>query len=317
MNAQPVLVVGATGFLGRQVVDALLDRGRSVRALVRPRSDAAALRAKGVEIVRGDMLDPRSLRAAMTDADAAVSSAVGYTRRTTSTTVDTDTVGNRNLADAAKATGLRRFVFTGILKSEAAPEVPHFLHKTQAEAYLAGIGVPFVSVRPGAYLDQVMGMAPGHGPKSGRVWSFGSPDVPMTWVLSRDVAAGLAAAVDADAGDAERVELGWDRPVTMRQVAALSSAQLGKAVKVTSIPWPVLNIAMAALGRVDSRAADSRAMFAFFQTGRFVSDPARHAQVLGPVPTAEDAISRWLGNPSLVQQDGDELHSAGAGSRTD
>jgi uncharacterized protein YbjT (DUF2867 family) len=37
-----VLVVGGTGFLGRQVVDALLGRGNSVRALVRPGSDAAA-----------------------------------------------------------------------------------------------------------------------------------------------------------------------------------------------------------------------------------------------------------------------------------
>ena len=99
----------------------------------------------------------------LTGADAAVSSAVGYTRRTTSTTVDTDTVGNRNFADAAKATGLRRFVFTGILKSDEAPEVPHFLHKTQAEAYLAEIRVPYVSARPGAYLNQVMSMIPGHG----------------------------------------------------------------------------------------------------------------------------------------------------------
>lgn len=140
-SSQPVLVVGATGFLGGQVVDALLARGKSVRALVRPASDATALEAKGVQVVRGDMLDRPSLEAAMTGADAAVSSAVGYTQRRKT---DTDTTGNRNLADAARATGLRRFVFTGILASEQAPDVPHFLHKTQAEAYLAQLGVPYV-----------------------------------------------------------------------------------------------------------------------------------------------------------------------------
>lgn len=291
---QPVLVVGATGFLGGQVVDALLARGKTVRALVRPASDATALQAKGVQVVRGDMLDPPSLEAAMTGADAAISSAVGYTRRRTGSTVDTDTAGNRNLADAARATDLRRFVFTGILASDQAPEVPHFLDKTRAENYLAELGVPHISVRPGAYLDQVMAMTPGHGPASGRIYSFGSPDVPMTWVLSVDVAAALAAAVDADADNAEHIDLGWDRPVTLRQVADLSAAQLGTPVKVRHIPWPLLNTLMGVLGKVDSRAADSRAMFAFFQTGRFVADPIRQAQLIGPVPTAENAVARWL-----------------------
>lgn len=298
-DSQPVLVVGATGFLGRQVVAALLERGRHVRALVRPGSDAAALQSQGVEVVRGDMLDPASLRAAMTGADAAVSSAVGYTRRRTRTTQDTDTTGNRNLADAAKATGLRRFVFTGILASDSAPEVPHFRDKTRAERYLTEIGAPYVSVRPGAYLDQVMALAPGHGPASGHIWSFGSPEVPMTWVLSGDVAGGLAAAVNANADDGEHIDLGWDQPVTMRPVATLSAAQLGKPVKVRHIPWPLLNTAMRVVGRLDARAADSRAMFAFFQTGRFVADPTRQAQVLGPVPTAQDAVARWLrGQPT-------------------
>lgn len=292
--SSPVLVVGGTGFLGRQVVDALLARGRSVRALVRPTSDTAALTARGVQVVRGDMLDPASLRVAMTGVDAAVSSAVGYTRRHSRTTAETDTTGNRNLADAAAATGLRRFVFTGILQSDQAPQVPHFLDKTRAEEHLAQRGVPYVSLRPGAYLDQVMAMSPGHGPRSGRVWSIGSPDVPMTWVLSADVAAALAAAVDADAGAAERVDLGWDRPVTLREVAALAAAELHRPVAVKHLPWRLLDPLLAVAGRLDARAADSRAMFAFFQTGRFVADPTRQAALLGTVPTAQDAVHRWL-----------------------
>lgn len=297
-TSSPVLVVGATGFLGGQVVDALLARGKTVRAMVRPSSNAAALEAKGVQVVRGDMLDRASIEAAMTGADAAISSAVGYTKRKSATTVDTDSAGNRNLADAAKATGLRRFVFTGILASDQAPEVPHFRDKTRAEDYLTEIGVPYVSVRPGAYLDQVMAATPGGGPASGRLYSFGSPDVLMTWVLSSDVAADLAAAVDADqSADGQRIDLGWDRPVSINQIAALSAAQLGTPVKVRHIPWPLLNVGMRLFGAFDSRSEDSRGMFAFFQTGRFVADPTAHERFLGPVPTAENAVSRWLRPP--------------------
>ena len=73
-----VLVVGATGDLGGRAVDALLARGKHVRALVREETDPSRLAAKGVEIARGDMLDPASLERAMTGSNAVVTSAAGY-----------------------------------------------------------------------------------------------------------------------------------------------------------------------------------------------------------------------------------------------
>src|SRR2546428_13029234 len=76
-----VLVVGATGDLGGRVVDALLVRGKHVRALVREGTDPSRLAAKGAEIARGDMLDPASLERAMSGSHAVVTTAAGYTRR--------------------------------------------------------------------------------------------------------------------------------------------------------------------------------------------------------------------------------------------
>ncbi|MFE4534685.1 NAD(P)H-binding protein [Streptomyces scopuliridis] len=105
-TTHPVLVVGATGALGGQVVDELLRRGKNVRALVRPASDASKLQQKGVEIARGDMLDVDSLIAAMTGADAVVTTAAGYTRGDKKAR-DIDTTGNANLAEAAHRAGVR------------------------------------------------------------------------------------------------------------------------------------------------------------------------------------------------------------------
>lgn len=58
------LVTGATGFLGRHLVDVLLEQGASVRALVRPAGDAAALRGRGVDVVLGDVTDDEAVRRA-------------------------------------------------------------------------------------------------------------------------------------------------------------------------------------------------------------------------------------------------------------
>jgi uncharacterized protein YbjT (DUF2867 family) len=67
----PVLVVGGTGMLGGQVVTELLSRGKRVRALVRPMSDAKRLEQAGAEIARGDIMNAASLLQAMDDADRA------------------------------------------------------------------------------------------------------------------------------------------------------------------------------------------------------------------------------------------------------
>ena len=185
-----VLVVGATGFLGGQVVDVLLTRGKRVRALVRPTSDAGRLEAKGVEIARGDMMDLESLVRAMEGADAVVTTAAGYTRHSKGDNPDIDVVGNRNLADAAARAGVRRFVLTSILTCDKTPGVPHFWHKKLAEDRLEQQGVPFVALRPGAFLDQVARM--GDPFAKGRLMWFGSPTIPLTFVLTSDLAGNLA-----------------------------------------------------------------------------------------------------------------------------
>ena len=125
MTDEPVLVVGSTGMLGSQVATELLKRGRQVRALVRPGSDASALEAAGVEIARGDMMDPWSLLRALEGIDAVITSAAGYTRHRKGDTPKTDTVGNINLVEAASRSGVRRFVLTSILTCDQTSKVPH------------------------------------------------------------------------------------------------------------------------------------------------------------------------------------------------
>jgi uncharacterized protein YbjT (DUF2867 family) len=109
------------------------------------------------------MLDPSSLDAAFAGVDAVVTSAAGYTKRRKTDTDRTDTEGNRNLADAAHRAGIRRFVFLGILQSDLARDVPHFWHKVETEQHLDELGVPYVSLRPGAFFDQLMTLQPGKG----------------------------------------------------------------------------------------------------------------------------------------------------------
>jgi uncharacterized protein YbjT (DUF2867 family) len=297
MSDAPVLVVGATGWLGGQVVGALRSRGKKVRALVRPASNASRLEADGVEIARGDMMDPPSLTQAMDGVDAVITTAAGYTRHSKGDSDEIDVVGNRNLADAAARASVRRFVLTSILTCDQTPDVPHFWHKKQMEDRLEEQGVPFVALRPGAFLDQVARFG-GDPFAKGRLSWFGSPTVPLTFVLTADLAAFLAAAVDADVTPGDRIDIGWDRPVSMKDIAEIAGRLLSKRIRVRSIPTGVIDTA----GRLipNPMVKDMASMIDWFQTGRYVADTRRQREVFGVVPTAEDAIGRYvtaLGHP--------------------
>jgi uncharacterized protein YbjT (DUF2867 family) len=296
----PVLVVGGTGMLGGQVATELLSRGRRVRALVRPTSDATHLERAGAEIARGDMMDPASLLKAMDGADAVISTAAGYTRHSKGDTDEIDTIGNRNLADAASRSGVRRFVLTSILTCDQTPQIPHFWHKKLAEDRLEELGVPFVSLRPGAFLDLITRMAGDPLAKRRLMW-FGSPTIPLSFVLTQDLADNLADAVDAPGVDGQRIDIGWDRPVSMQEIAQISGRLLGQQIRVRTIPAGLINAAGAVVGKFNPMVKDLTAMTRWFQTGQYVADPIRQREVFGQVPTAEDAIARFVRSLGLAR----------------
>jgi nucleoside-diphosphate-sugar epimerase len=119
MTSNTVLVTGATGCLGRHLVDSLTADGTHVRALVRPSSDTSHLEQRGVEILRGSLINDCDLRLAVSGVDAVyhlgglviddrpddTSDALWLQIR------ETNVDGTQRLAFAAARAGARRFVF--------------------------------------------------------------------------------------------------------------------------------------------------------------------------------------------------------------
>ena len=112
MSTKTILLLGARGFLGSQVLQAVLAKNTSkdnrkylVKALVRPGSNVQKLEARdGVEVVGGDMMDPESLKKACEGVDVVINTANGYMQGHP----EVDTVGANNVADAVKAAGVPR-----------------------------------------------------------------------------------------------------------------------------------------------------------------------------------------------------------------
>jgi uncharacterized protein YbjT (DUF2867 family) len=154
-----VIVFGGNRDTGLEVVKNLVARGEKVTVMVRPSSDKTELEQLGVTLVEGDAMDAaQTAKAAASQYfKAAVSTLGGGTpeRRV-------DFEGNKNAIDAAKASGIPRFVLVTVIgvgdSKSAAPLFARFVLrkilplKEEAENYLKASGLKYTIVRPGGLL---------------------------------------------------------------------------------------------------------------------------------------------------------------------
>jgi dihydroflavonol-4-reductase len=108
------LVTGGTGFIGTHLVRALQIEGVTVRALVRPETSGRQLTATGVEVVSGDVTNPPSVRAAMTDVDVVfhLAARYGLVARDAKQIASVNVEGTRTVMQSAIAEGVPLVVHT-------------------------------------------------------------------------------------------------------------------------------------------------------------------------------------------------------------
>ena len=148
-----ILVSGGTGFVGSAIVSELVRRGERVAVLGRDGAKARERFGDGVEAREGDVRLPEMLPAAMRGVDVVIN-AVQFpnspieNRRKGWTFEEVDLKGTRNQVDAAKAAGVRRFVYLSGVGASKESDKHWFRYKWEAEKYLQDSGLEWVIIRP-------------------------------------------------------------------------------------------------------------------------------------------------------------------------
>jgi uncharacterized protein YbjT (DUF2867 family) len=137
-----ILVTGATGRVGRQVVDQLVQRGAAVRVLVRDPSKAGF--PAGVEVVQGDLLDIDSLRAAFAGVRTF------FLLNAVASDEFTQALITLNIA---RESGVERLVYLSVIHADRFVNVPHFAVKLGAERMIAQMDFSATILRPTYFID--------------------------------------------------------------------------------------------------------------------------------------------------------------------
>lgn len=240
-----ILVVGATGLLGGFITQRLLGEGKNVRILLRHNSPAEQMALQGVATspqslinagakpVYGDLKDRASLDQVCKGVETVITTANSAMRAGEDNVETVDRQGNRNLIEAAKAAGVRQFIFTSFLGASPDNPVPLFQAKAEAEAMLAKSGMSYTILAPNFFMESWVGMVVGiplqaHQP----ITLVGEGKRLHSLISLGDVAAFAVAAVDHPAATNQRLALGGPEPLSWRGVVDAFSQVIGQQLPV-------------------------------------------------------------------------------------
>ena len=249
-----LLLCGGTGDLGGRIAVRLAERRVPFRALVRPRSDTAALRSAGAELSVGDLTDPAGLGRALAGVRTVVTTANGVGRNRAGARdvsierVDRD--GNAALVRAAEAAGVERFVFVSSqgLTDAMVELVPLFAAKRATERLLQASSMRSVIVRPAAFQETWLGPESGIRPEKRLAVVHGRGRTPVPYVAADDVAEACVRLATMD-DPPEALDLGGPEALTRHEVVDAFERALGTHFRRVVVPRRVLAFGARALRR--------------------------------------------------------------------
>ncbi len=233
-----LLIVGATGTLGRQIARRALDEGHEVTCLVRAPRAATFLREWGASLVKGDLREPETLKLAMEGNTAVIDAAT--VRATDSIGIrDVDWDGKVALIKAAKAAGIQRFIFFSILGAENYPNVPLMDIKHCTELFIKESGLNYTILRPCGFFQGLIGQYAIPILEEQSVWVMNEA-TSTAYMDTQDIAKFAVNALSHPETENKTFDLAGPKDWSPEQIVELCENIANQPAKVTRMPIGLL-----------------------------------------------------------------------------
>ena len=241
MSGSRVLVVGATGQLGRVITRKLVAAGTQVRAVARNRQALEQL--SGAEVAAVDLRNVPALTEACRGVDQIIATANNNMGTGATSPTRIDLSGYQNLCAAARNTGVRRLTYVSYKGVTQDAPVDIFRIKWYIEDAIRRSGVPYIMLRPTAFMetwiDEVLAK---RIREKGNAMIFGDGNTVANYIAVDDVAEFAVKIAGRPEIMNEAIDAGGPSNVTQNQLASLVERRLNVSSKRRHIPVAALRL---------------------------------------------------------------------------
>ncbi|MBC7769360.1 MAG: SDR family oxidoreductase [Phycisphaerales bacterium] len=280
-----IIVTGATGKLGRQIVEALLAKlpAEQVGASARDLEKANDLAQRGVRVRRGDFSDPHSLIAAFEGASQVL--IVSSNARASG---GDPLAQHRAAIDAARASGVRRIVYTSHLGVSSSSAFPPMHDHAATEAMLRDAGIAWTALRNGFYASTVPTMI-GDASSSGVLAA--PQDGKVSWTTHSDLAEAAAAILLQEGRfDGPTPPLTASEALDLADIAGILSDLHGKPIERRIITDDEQAAAMTERGAQQGAVDATLGLYRAARAGEFAALDSTLATLIGRNPMRLRAV---------------------------
>ncbi len=290
-----LLIVGATGTLGRQIARRALDEGRQVRCLVRSSRKAAFLKEWGADIAVGSICVPETLPAALEGVTEIIDASTARANDIMSIQ-QVDWQGKVNLIQAAVVAGVQRFIFFSILDAEKYRSVPLMDIKYCTEVFLAESGLDYTILRPCGFLQGLIGQYAIPVLEGQAVWMAGEV-APTAFMDTQDVARFAIKALSTPESIGKTLPVVGNRAWSGNEIISLCERLSSKEAKINKIPLGLIGATrqFARFFQWSWNSADRLAFAEVLATGKPLNaDMTETYRVLGLSPEDNTTMESYM-----------------------
>jgi len=253
-----IFITGATGFVGRNLVEELLRRSFKLRCLVRNPDKAPWLRGLGCELIKGDVTDAASVRAGLTPDVTTVIHLVGILfeakgagrelpslRELPSSFENIHVIGARNVVEACKAAGVKRYLHISALGTRPGARSQYHKTKWAAEEIVRASGLASTIFRPSVIFgkeDKFTNMFARAMRMTPVIMVPGSGKNKMSPVYVKDLAVAMADSILNEAAIGKTLEIAGPDVLTFDEIIDAIAAATGRRIWKIHAPMPFMNL---------------------------------------------------------------------------
>lgn len=290
-----IVVTGATGATGGEVVRLLAAKGIRVRALARDPGRMKRPGGPGVEVVAGDLEKPLTLDPAFRGADKIY---------LVSSPAASQAALHANAIESAKRAGVKQVVRQSVIGSSAASANPLLRVHGEADDRLSRSGLSFTILRPNFFFQNTLAHA-------GAIASSGVIQAPaqdgrVSMIDCRDVAAAAVSILTSETHSGRLYDLTGPRAIGYGEIAEMIGAAIGKPVRYEDAPPAAARAGMLAMG-MDEWLADALLdLMATWPAGRYAGVTEYVEKITGKKPRtfedfARDYAASFRGKPEGIE----------------